>query len=70
MSIYELKTKVFRIINKNIDNLELLIEEKEELMNTEGQKDVQSDKFKKICEQYEDLSENRDNFVNTRDEVS
>ena len=50
MSIYELKTKVFRIINKNIDNLELLIEEKEELMNTEGQKDVQSDKFKKICE--------------------
>jgi hypothetical protein len=35
-------------------------------MNTEAQIDVYSDKFKKICEEYEDLSENRDNFKNTR----
>ena len=50
MSIYDIKTKVFKIINKNINDLQQLIEEKEEIMNTEGQKDVQSDKFKKICE--------------------
>lgn len=70
MPIYELKTKVYKIINKDVSGLDRLIEEKEEIMNAEGQKDVQSDKFKKICEQYEDLSENRDNFVNTRNEVS
>lgn len=50
MPIYELKTKVYKIINKDVSGLDRLIEEKEEIMNAEGQKDVQSDKFKKICE--------------------
>jgi hypothetical protein len=37
------------------------------MMLSEGQKNDDSDKFKKLCEEFEDLSENRDNFVDTRD---
>jgi HrpA-like RNA helicase len=65
----ELRRSVYVIVNKDLSSLDEIIEKKYDEILEEGQKDSNSNKYKKLAEEHEDLTENKENFVETRDEV-
>jgi HrpA-like RNA helicase len=65
----ELRRSVSVIVNKDLSSLDEIIEKKYDEILEEGQKDSTSNKYKKLAEEHEDLTENKENFVETRDEV-